>query len=78
MNRRSFRIVAFVCIAAFAFTAIAAVPAFALLDAQIPVEDLFGAVPAWVPAVIPDVPVPAAPAVVDVHSPRPPPLFQHA
>ncbi len=76
MSRRSFRIAAFVCIAVFAFTAITAVQAFALLDAQTPVEDLFAAVRLWVPAAVPDVSLPTAPAV-DLHSPRPPPLLLH-
>jgi hypothetical protein len=67
------KVVVFVCIAAFAFTAIAAVPMFALLDAQTPIDALF-----WAPAAAPapsieDDALPSAP-VLDVRSPRGPPL----
>ncbi len=68
-----FRFVALVCIAVFAFTAIAAVSALALLDAHTPVQALFGMVrldEARAPSDVP--PAPVAPAV-DVHAPRPPP-----
>jgi hypothetical protein len=72
LNRRA-KVVAIVCIAIFAFTAIAAVPMFALFDAQTPIDALFS-VPTP-PAALPveDVALPAAP-VVDVQSPRAPPL----
>jgi hypothetical protein len=67
------RIVAIVCIAIFAFTAIAAAPMFALFDAETPIDALF-----WVPSTAPapaidDVVLPASPAV-DLRSPRAPPL----
>ncbi len=67
------KVVVIVCIAVFAFTAIATVPMLALLDAQTPIDALF-----WTPtsAVVPciaNVALPAAP-VVDVQSPRAPPL----
>jgi hypothetical protein len=71
------RIVALVCIAVFALTAITGMPAFALLDAETPVEHLFGTVTLSEPTAVPDVALPAAPSV-DVHSPRPPPAFQHS
>jgi hypothetical protein len=72
MSRRG-KVVVVVCIAIFAFTAIATVPMLALFDAQTPIDALF-----WTPAsaVVPciaDVALPAAP-VVDVQSPRAPPL----
>lgn len=62
-----------VCIAIFAFTAIAAVPMFALFDAQTAIDALF-----WSPAAAPipspgDAALPAAP-VVDRRSPRGPPI----
>ena len=64
--------VALVCIAIIAFTAIAAVPMFALLDAQTPIDALFS-IPAPAPApFVEDVALPAAP-VVSVRSPRAPP-----
>ena len=72
MNKR-LRIVAIVCIAVFALTAIAAVPMFATFDAQTPADPLFGALP---PVFVPsgeDVVLPAAPAA-DVQSSRAPPL----
>jgi hypothetical protein len=71
-----FRFVALVCIAVFAFTAITAAPVLALLDADIPVEPLFGTVSAWVPAPVEEVALPTAPAVA-VHAPRPPPNVRH-
>ena len=72
MNPRA-TVVVFVCIAVFAFTAIAAVPMLALLDAQAPVDALFWApTPAPAPS-IEDVVIPTSP-VVDVQSPRAPPL----
>jgi hypothetical protein len=65
--------VVFVCIAVFAFTAIVAVPMFALLDAQTPIDALFSE-PTLGPAPsIEDVALPSAP-VLDVRSPRGPPL----
>ena len=70
---RHLRIVAIVCIAVFALTAIAAVPMFATFDAQTPADPLFNALP---PVFVPsgeDVALPAAPAA-DVHSSRAPPL----
>ncbi len=70
-----FRFVALVCIAVFAFTAIAAVPALALLDAHTPVQALFGMVRLDDPLMPPDVMVPAAAPVVNVRAPRPPPLL---
>jgi hypothetical protein len=67
------KVVVVVCIAVFAFTAIAAVPMLALLDAQTPIDALFWA-PTSAPAPpIEDVVLPASP-VVDVQSPRAPPL----
>ncbi len=72
---RQFRFVALVCIAVFAFTAITAVPALALLDAHTPVQALFGIVRLSDPLAPPDVMVPTAP-LVDVRSPRPPPHSQ--
>jgi hypothetical protein len=67
------KVLVFVCIAVFAFTAIAAVPILALLDAQTPMDALF-----WTPAPAPapsldDVALPTSP-VVDVQSPRAPPI----
>jgi hypothetical protein len=72
MSRRG-KVVIFVCIAVFAFTAIAAVPMLALLDAQTPIDVLF-----WSPTSAPappieDVVLPASP-VVDAQSPRAPPI----
>ena len=67
------KVVVFVCIAVFAFTAIAAVPMFALLDAQTPIDALFWAPTAASAPCIEDVALPHAP-VVDVQSPRAPPL----
>jgi hypothetical protein len=66
------RVVVFVCIAVFAFTAIAAPPMLALFDAQTPIDALF-----WAPAAAPapsieDARLPDSP-VVDVRSPRAPP-----
>ena len=69
----SLRIVAVVCIAVFAFTAITAMPAMALVDAQTPVETLFNVVRMCAPVSAPDLALPTAPAV-DVQSARPPPL----
>jgi hypothetical protein len=77
MNK-GFRVVALVAIAVFAFTAITAVPIFAIVDAETPVAALFNTVRVCVP--VPDdvgVPVRIAPAV-DVQSPRPPPLSQRS
>jgi hypothetical protein len=67
------KVVAIVCIAIFAFTAIAAAPMFALLDAQTPLDALF-----WIPNTAPapaidDVVLPAS-ITVDLQSPRAPPL----
>lgn len=65
--------VVIVCVAIVAFTAIAAVPMFAVFDAQTPIDALFWT-PASAPApVIDDVALPAAP-VVDIRSSRAPPL----
>jgi len=66
-------VVVIVCIAIVAFAAIAAVPMFAVIDAQTPVDALF-----WSPTTTPapsseDVAIPAAP-VVDQQSPRAPPI----
>ncbi len=67
------KVVVIVCIAIFAFTAIAAVPMFALFDAQTPIDSLFWApTPAPAPSVD-ELALPAAP-IVDIRSPRPPPL----
>jgi hypothetical protein len=67
------KVVAIVCIAVFAFTAIAAVPMLALFDAQTPIDALFSS-PAVAPAPsFEDDALPTAP-VVDVRSPRAPPL----
>ena len=52
------KVVVFVCIAVFAFTAIAAVPMFALFDAQTPIDALF-----WAPTPAP------APSIEDVALP---------
>ncbi len=72
MSRRG-KVVVVVCIAVFAFTAIAAVPMLALVDAQTPIDALFWA-PASAPApCIEDVALPAPP-VVDVQSARAPPV----
>ena len=68
----SLKVVAIVCIAVFAFTATAAVPMFALLDAHTPIDALFST-PFIAPApIVEDAAIPHAP-VVDVKSPRPPP-----
>lgn len=67
------KVVTIVCIAIFAFTTIAAVPMFALFDAQTPIEALFWSpAPAAAPCVA-DVALPAVP-VVDLRSPHAPPL----
>jgi len=66
-------VIAIVCIAIVAFTAIAAVPMFVVIDAQTPIDVLFWApTPAPAPS-IEAVALPTAP-VVDVQSPRAPPL----
>ncbi len=71
-----FRFVALVCIAVFAFTAITAVPALALLDAHTPVQALFGMVRLNEPRAPSDAPpLPIAPAA-DVLASRPPPHFR--
>ena len=67
------RIIAIVCIAVFAFTAITAVPIFAALDALIPIEDLFATLPGAPAPAVEDVALPAPPAR-DVASPRGPPV----
>ena len=72
VNKR-LRIVAIVCIAVFALTAIAAIPMFATFDARTPTDPLFSALP---PVFVPsgeDIALPAAPAA-DVRSSRAPPL----
>ena len=67
------KLVVVVCIAIFAFTAITAVPMYALLDAQSPIDALFWSpTPAPAPS-IEAVALPIAP-VVDIRSPRAPPL----
>jgi hypothetical protein len=67
------RVVAIVCIAIFALTAIAAAPMLAMLDAQTPIDVLFWS-PASAPApAIEDAAIPISP-IVDVQSPRAPPL----
>ena len=67
------RFVAIVCIAVFAFTAIAAMPAPALFDAQTQVDNLFGDLqPVSVPCTE-DIALPDEPAL-DVRSTRGPPL----
>lgn len=70
---RRHRTLVIVCIAIFAFTAIAAAPMLALLDAQTPIDALF-----WTPLSAPapsadDTALPASPTV-DLPSPRAPPL----
>ena len=68
------RIVAIVCIAVFALTAIAAVQMFAALDALTPIDSLFAALPPAAAApCMEDLALPAAP-VADVRSSRGPPL----
>ena len=64
--------VAVVCIAIVAFAAVAAVPMFAALDAQTPIDALF-----WIPTAtnapfVEDCALPTAP-VIHVRSPRAPP-----
>jgi hypothetical protein len=72
MSRRG-KVVVFVCIALFAFTAIAPVAMLALVDAQTPIDALFSVPTPATPVPLEDVAVPTAP-VADVRSPRPPPL----
>ena len=74
--RKRFPVLAIVCITVFAVAAIAVVPALALLDAEIPVDPLFGEVRELATPVIPEAPLPTAPAV-DVRAPRPPPFDRH-
>jgi hypothetical protein len=67
------KVAVIVCVAIFAFTAIAAVPMFALFDAQTPMDALF-----WAPTSAPAPPIheaalPASPTL-DLRSPRAPPL----
>ena len=67
------KVVVIVCVAIFAFTAIAAVSMFALFDAQTPMDVLF-----WAPNAAPAPPIdeaalPASPTL-DLRSPRAPPL----
>ena len=73
MMQPRLKVVAIVCIAIFAFAAIAAVPMLALLDAQTPVDGLFSAIFSSPAPAVDDVALRAAP-VVDVRSPRAPPL----
>jgi hypothetical protein len=73
LMRRRVKVVAIVCIAVFAFTAIAAVPMFALIDAQTPIDALFSIPTPAAPPPVEDVAIPTTP-VVDVRSPRAPPL----
>jgi hypothetical protein len=66
-------VVVIVCIAIFAFSVVTAAPMFAVIDAQTPIDALF-----WSPTTSPAPSVeaaalPTAP-VVDVQSPRAPPL----
>jgi hypothetical protein len=67
------KVVAIVCIAILAFTAIAAAPMFALIDAQTPIDTLFWSPAATSAPAIEDVALPAAPVVVH-RSPRAPPV----
>jgi hypothetical protein len=67
------KVVVFVCIAVFAFTAIAAVPMFALFDAQTPIDALFSVPTPAAALPVENVALPPAP-VVDVRSTRGPPL----
>jgi len=67
------KVVVFVCIAVFAFTAIAAVPMFALFDAQTPIDALFSVPTPAATLPVENVALPPAP-VVDVRSTRGPPL----
>ena len=71
-----FRFVALVCIAVFAFTAITAAPVLALLDADTPVQALFGMVRLNEPRAPSDVPPLPIARAVEVHAPRPPPYCQ--
>jgi hypothetical protein len=61
MNR-GVRIVAIVCIAVFAFTAITAMPGFAAIDAQTAIDDLFAVLPAAPAPATKAVPLPISPA----------------
>jgi hypothetical protein len=66
-------VVVILCVAIVAFTTIAAVPMFAVIDAQTPIDALF-----WSPSTSPapsneDVAILAAP-VIDQQSPRAPPI----
>jgi len=66
-------VVVIVCIAIFAFAAVSAAPMFAVIDAQTPIDALFWSpTPAPAPS-IEAVALPTAP-VVDIRSPRAPPL----
>ena len=70
---RRVRFVAIVCIAVFAFTAITAMPALALFDAQTQVDPLFSDLQPAIVHYTEDVPLPDAPAL-DVLATRGPPL----
>ena len=72
MTRRA-KVVVIVCVAIFAVTAIAAVPMFALFDAQTPIDALFWAPAATLAPPIDEVAFPASPAL-ELRSPRAPPL----
>jgi hypothetical protein len=72
MSRRV-TVVAIVCIAIFAFTAIAAVSMFAFFDAQTPIDALFSVPASAADLPVEDVALPTAPAV-DVRPTRGPPL----
>jgi hypothetical protein len=67
------RFVAILCIAVFAFTAITAMPALALFDAQTQVDSLFGDLQSVIVCYTEDVALPDAPAL-DVLATRGPPL----
>lgn len=67
------KVLALVCIAIFAFTAIAGMPMFAQLDALTPVDALFACLVVAPAPLAPDVALPAPP-VRDLSSPRAPPV----
>ena len=66
-------LVAVVCLAVFAFTAIAGIPMFALIDALTPVDALFAYLVLQTAPLAHDVALPASP-VRDLSSPRAPPV----
>ena len=67
------RVLALVCIAIFAFTAIAGAPMFALIDALTPVDALFACLIVDPAPVALDVALPAPP-LRELSSPRAPPV----